>query len=67
MLSCFKALKHLNEDVNLPYYLTLTTKIAMTKNYSPPTKEDVSKFLQKIEKRIKNSKKWPEQKHGPRL
>ena len=38
----------------------------MIEKYSP-TKEDVSKFLQKIEKRIKNSKVLTEQKHEPRL
>ncbi len=28
-----------------------------------PTKEEVKKFLDRIEKRIKTAKLWPEQKH----
>jgi len=38
----------------------------MIEKYTP-TKEEVKKFLQKIDNRIKNTKLWPEQKHEPRL
>ena len=38
----------------------------MIEKYSP-TKEEVKKFLDRIEKRIKNVKLWPEQKHESRL
>ncbi len=38
----------------------------MIEKYSP-TKEEVKKFLDKIEKQIKSVKLWPEQKHESRL
>ena len=40
----------------------------MKDNYTP-TKEEVKKFLDKIEKRIKQNyqKRWKPQKHEPRL